>query len=399
MFSKLKSQLFSGGMLVWGNNKDNKSLFSAFLWALGRSFIVSCTSFILVFFPIYITPVLAEEIMPQITRPNVDVDFEIDPSLFPGTVNLGKEPGFDFFDSFSKNPGEMLEQRFRLHRERVAKRGNELPLLEVYSGGDGKEGDRGFYVGGVMGPLDKHINLKGLRLRAGYGQGSSEYSSKYQLSDDLFFSPHLKSQSEFFEGLIGYEFRFQKSIFKVYGGFVHEKRRFDKKHFEAQLENFLTLNLDQTATQADKEFAKNYLTKKISKDHKGSETGVKFLVEAWRDFENGHWFSGYASYTEGTEFYTAHSRYGMPVSNLFGIDVLHIGAEVAVYGNEYQDLMRAGVFSRVKDGDGEWTVSVGLDGDTSHLDSSSFRKENLYVTLQYFQRLYLSELSEGLLSP
>ena len=356
-----------------------------------------CSSFL---FP---SSLRAEEIIPQITRPDTDIVIDIDTPVFTREVDQYSDPVLESFFSLTKKPSEIIEERFRLHKERVAKRGNERPLLEIYSGGDGREGDRGFYAGGVMGPLDKHLNLKGLRLRASYGKSFSEYYSKYPIFNDKTFDPHFKSQSKFFEGLIGYEFRFQKSIFKVYGGVLHEKRSFDKKHLQTQIENTKEhykdtevqdggskiLLTSETIDKVGKE-----LTKQIYKDHQDTETGAKFLIEVWHDFENHNWFSGYASYSTASDFYAVHGRYGLPL--IYNID---FGAEISFYGNDYQDLMRTGLFTRIKDMDGEWMFSIGLEDDASDLDSSSFRNENLYVTLQYFQRLYLSELSEGLFFP
>ena len=350
-----------------------------------------CSSFL---FP---SSLRAEEIIPQITRPDTDIVIDIDTPVFTREVDQYSDPVLESFFSLTKKPSEIIEERFRLHKERVAKRGNERPLLEIYSGGDGREGDRGFYAGGVMGPLDKHLNLKGLRLRASYGKSFSEYYSKYQLPHELTFNPHFKSQSKFFEGLIGYEFRFQKSIFKVYGGVLHEKRKFDKGYLEAQKVDFINRKKDSLSHNLslnELEKVADLYTKGITKDHEGSETGAKFLIEAWHDFENHNWFSGYASYSTASDFYAVHGRYGLPL--IYNID---FGAEISFYGNDYQDLMRTGLFTRIKDMDGEWMFSIGLEDDASDLDSSSFRNENLYVTLQYFQKLYLSELSEGLFFP
>lgn len=235
--------------------------------------------------------------------------------------------------------GQLVEKQ----RQWVARRGNQMPLMEVFSGGDFTENQYGFYAGGVTGALGPHLALKGLRLRAAYGQGRYKYRSSRKVG--LLKVPTLfVGTSEFYEAMIGYETRFQGTIFKVYGGVVVEENRVDPLDVDNELE--------------------------------GQKVGGKLLVEAWRNLADGRWLSAYGAYTTGTDYYTLHGRYGMALNSL-----LHVGVEGGVFGNREFDALRLGAFGKWKLGDGEFTLSAGVSGDYEQPDS-------VYGTVQYFTKLY-----------
>lgn len=255
----------------------------------------------------------------------------------------------DGFVDFFLAPHDVMQQRFELSQQKKQKRGDERPMFEVFSGVDATENQIGFYAGGVTGALGDHINLKGVRLRAVYGQGVYEYTSSRDVGGgrvDVTFV----GRSEFYEAMVGYEFRLMGSIFKLYGGVVSETNHIDPRDVQNDLE--------------------------------GQKIGAKVLLEAWRDLDNGHWFSGYGSFTDASEYYTVHGRYGLPL-----YDYLDIGIELGAFGNQEFDALRFGAFSRYKHGDGEWTFSAGVSGDYDQPDA-------FYGTIQYFTKLYLSDMRQ-----
>lgn len=254
-----------------------------------------------------------------------------------------------FVDLFSDRESALWRPLTELN-DRARKLENKPPLIEVFSGADVTENQYGFYSGGVTGALGPHLNLKGLRLRAVYGQGRYQYRSKRQVGPSQVETLFL-GDSEFYEAMVGYEFRFADVIFKAYGGVVHEINHIDPTDVNNQLE--------------------------------GEETGGKLLLEVWRDFEKElgarYWFSGYGSYTTGSEYYTVHGRVGMPVNSL-----LTVGLETGVFGNKEFDALRLGAFGKLKIGTGELTFSGGVSGDYEQPDA-------LYGTVQYFTKLYKPE--------
>lgn len=324
----------------------------------------------------------AEEIVPQLTRRGLN---ELPVYPRPKRPQKIKRDKTDIVFDIYKDPEDLMWDRYESYLEKQERRGAERPLLEVFSGADATENQLGLYAGGVTGALDEHLNLKGLRLRAAYGRSSYEYRSRYDLADDLFFEPYFKSRSNFFEALVGYEFRFQKSIFKVYGGVIHERRSFDKKKLNTQINNFVERNKHKVfngnpRVKFDHIQAKKIVLDKLLRDHEEDKTGAKFLVEIWRDFDQGHWFSGHSSYSTANGYYVAHGRYGLPA--YYFID---IGVELGAFGNDEFDALRIGGFSRFKMGDGEWTFSAGLSGDYDEPDV-------FYGTVQYYTKFYLSDV-------
>jgi len=286
----------------------------------------------------------AEEIVPQLTRRGLDELSILSP---PKRSKKSKRDKTDIVFDIYKDREDLMWDRYETFLEKKERRGAERPLLEVFSGADATENQVGLYAGGVTGALDDHLNLKGLRLRAVYGESWYEYHSSREI-DGAYVDVAFQGTSQFYEAMIGYEFRALASIFKIYGGVMAEENDIDPRDTNNRLQ--------------------------------GQKIGAKLLLEAWHDFGKGHWFSGYASHSSASGYYVAHGRYGLPAS--YFIDV---GLEFGAFGNDEFDALRVGGFSRFKMGDGEWTLSAGLSGDYDEPDA-------FYATMQYFTKFYLSDI-------
>lgn len=309
-------------MLVWGSNKGKKSLFSALFEALDKFFIVFFISLTLVCFPTHITPLFAEEIIPQASEPFKD--------LVVSTERL-KGPNANETKSFSPFYSALSSLR-----------------LEQFSGVDATENQIGFYSGAVMGAFGSRFNLPNLKLRAVYGRGYYSYTSSKKIGDS-YVDVLFKGESEFYEAMVGYEFRLGKVILKAYGGVISETNHIDPRDPQNSLE--------------------------------GSEYGAKMLLEGWYEFASGHWLSSYGSYSTGSEYYVAHSRYGLPLlTDIPYIGAIDVGVEAGVFGNKEFDALRLGAFSRHKTSIGEFTFSAGISGDYDQPDA-------LYGTFQYYRKL------------
>jgi hypothetical protein len=322
MFSKLKTQLLFGGMLVWGSNKGKKSLFSALFEALDKFYIVFFISLTLVCFPTHITPLFAEEIIPQASEPFKD--------LVVSTERL-KGPNAKVAKPFSPYYSDLSSLR-----------------LEFFAGVDSTENQVGFYLGGVVRPMTGHSYVSNVRLRAVYAEGYYSYHSSKKI-DDAYVDVQFDGYSEFYEAMIGYEFRLDKVIIKAYAGLTSETNHIDPRDPQNSLE--------------------------------GSEYGAKFLLEGWYEFSSGHWLSSYGSYSTGSDYYVAHSRYGLPLlTDIPYIGAIDVGVETGVFGNKEFDALRLGAFARQKTSIGEFTFSAGISGDYDQPDA-------LYGTFQYYRKL------------
>ncbi len=319
---------------------------------------------------------LAEEIVPPVEIDDLS-DLPSGEDLLAHRKKTKRDRTNIVFDIYDE-PDEALWRRYEGYLQRKERRGDERPLVEVFGGANLTQNQFGFYGGGVTGALDNHINLKGLRLKALYGQSHYKYRTGYDVAR-LRADMDIAGKSEFFEALIGYEFRFQGSIFKAYTGLVHEKRSFDRNQVDAQI-NLFANQFRNTHSASEIERLKSAYKALVLKDHSGSKTGAKFALEAWREFDKGHWFSGYGTYSTGNEFYSLHGRYGIPA-----LPFIDVGIEFGGFGNRYYDAIRLGAFTRLKQGDGEWTVSTGVSGDYDRPDS-------YYVSVQYFSKLYFSDI-------
>ncbi len=320
---------------------------------------------------------MAEEIAPPIEIDDLS-DLPSAAELLARRKKAKRDKTNIVFDIYEE-PDEALWRRYEGYLQRKERRGDELPLVDVFGGANFTENQFGFYGGGVTGALDQHINLKGLRLKALYGQSYYKHRPITYVFDGKQSHIDVAGKSDFIEALIGYEFRFQGSIFKAYTGLVHEKRSFNQNQVNAQF-NLVANQLRDIlpASEIEKILASHKA--QVQKDHSGSKTGAKFALEAWREFDKGHWFSGYGTYSTGNEFYSLFGRYGMPAYHF-----VDVGVEFGGFGNRYYDALRLGAFTRLKQGDGEWTVATGVSGDYDRPDS-------YYVSLQYFSKLYLSDI-------
>lgn len=316
------SDLSTGGALF--GLKSHRYTSKRTATALSRRFLLPLTVIIIIMTAL--SSVRAEEVLPPAER-------TIKPKK--GLVESGWDLLFDEKSSALWRPLRDINAKARRRRR--------PPVAEVFTGSDVTENQAGFYAGGVTGALDPHINLYGFKLRAVYGRSFYQYRSKLKFSageiDALFLG-----ESQFYEAMLGYEFRFQDVIFKAYGGMVHEVNHIDPNDAENKLQ--------------------------------GDLTGAKALLEVWREFDGGHWFSGYGAYTTSTEYYTIHGRLGMPVTSF-----IHVGLEAGSFGNQQFDALRLGAFGKLKLGDGELTISGGVSGDYEQPDS-------LYGSVQYFTKLY-----------
>ncbi len=301
---------------------------------------------------------------------------------------------FDMFDEPEmRSLGRFVVPQARPPTRRKRYEGED-PLLEVFTGADFTENFFGVYAGGVTSAIGPQANLNGFLLKAVYGQSWYRYQSSYSIPIFGSFTPTFEGRADFFEASAGYEFRLDQSIFKVYGGVVREKRWYERKGIEAQIDNFKEKNRLVGGGDIDK--AVQELRRKIKKDHQDVVVGAKVSLEVWHDFDWKHWFSGYVSYSSASDFYTVSGRYGLPVTSLADFYFLtdaDIGVEVSAFGNEFFDHMRAGIFTRYKEEEGEWVFSFGLNGDVSHMNSKSFKKENVYVSGQYLTKLYRSDFA------
>lgn len=319
---------------------------------------------------------MAEEIVPPLEIDDLS-DLPSAEDLLARREKAKRDKTNIVFDIYEE-PDEALWRRYEGYLQRKERRGDEQPLVEVFGGTNFTQNQFGFYGGGVTGALDNHISLKGLRLKALYGQSHYKYRTGYEVARQQ-TDIDIAGKSDFFEALIGYEFRFQGSIFKAYTGLVHEKRSFDRSQVNAQI-NLFANQFRNTHSASEIETIKAQYKAQVQKDHSDSKTGAKFALEVWREFDKGHWFSGFGTYSTGNEFYSLHGRYGMPA-----FQFIDVGIEFGGFGNRYYDALRLGAFSRLKQGDGEWTVSTGVSGDYDRPDS-------YYVSVQYFSKLYLSDI-------
>ncbi|GJM03698.1 MAG: hypothetical protein DHS20C08_21990 [Rhodomicrobium sp.] len=260
----------------------------------------------------------------------------------PASVPESKEPEGVWGALFNEQSSALWRPLIEIN-ERAKLRASRPAVAEVFTGSNFTENQIGFYAGGVTGALGPHLNLDGLKLRAVYGRSYYQYRSKFQIAagkvDALFIG-----ESRFYEAMIGYEFRLQGIIFKAYGGMVHELNHIDPNDAENKLQ--------------------------------GDLTGAKALLEVWREFDGGHWFSGYGAYTTSTENYTIHGRLGTSLSSF-----MDVGLEAGSFGNQQYDALRLGAFGKLKLGDGVITVSGGVSGDYDQPDS-------VYGSVQYFTKLY-----------
>lgn len=232
----------------------------------------------------FITPAMAEEIVPQVTRRSDDADW---PAKAPVSNKAQKED-----------------------KRNVAASSTELkrPVVEMFSGVDGTENQVGLYSGGVTGALGPHLSMKGLKLRAVYGRSYYQYTSSRNVGG-TYVDIDFMGESEFYEAMVGYEFRLSTIIFKAYAGLISETNHIDPADIENSLE--------------------------------GTEYGAKFLLESWKEFDSGHWVSAYGAYSTGSEYYVLHGRYGVPFNERFDF-----GLEAGVFGNQEFDALRFGGFSR-----------------------------------------------------
>ena len=227
---------------------------------------------------------------------------------------------------------------------------NKQPVFEVFSGVDATENTVGFYTGGVSAMFASLVSLEGFRLRAVGGKSWYRYHARASNEVD---SPEVEfvGQSFFYEAMVGYEFRFQGSIFKVYGGALSVVHDIDPRDVNNALQ--------------------------------GQEVGGKALLEVWREFDGGAWFSGYGSYATARDTYVGHGRLGMALFSFSGIDV-EGGVEFGAFGDEEFDALRLGGFSRFKFSGAEVTVSGGVSGNYE-------RPNSVYISAQYFTKLYRSD--------
>jgi hypothetical protein len=220
--------------------------------------------------------------------------------------------------------------------------------LETFSGVDYTSNQIGFYSGGVSSLLGPYLNLPGLKLRAVYGRGYYQYRSSVR-QGDKFVDVNFQGESEFYEAMVGYEFRLGKAILKAYTGLIAETNHIDPLDPQNSLE--------------------------------GTEYGAKFLLEGWYEFNSGQWLSSYGAYSTGNEYYVAHTRYGLPLfDDIPYIGAIDIGIEAGVFGNKEFDAVRFGGFSRHKTNFGELTFSAGISGDYEQPDS-------FYSTFQLYRKI------------
>lgn len=280
---------------------------------------------------------LAEEIIPQANPVDVgaapskdneasDIDIEGDQSLFAPIEAL-------FFK------GEVVGHQGETDRG--------PPVAEVFTGVDFTQNQIGLYAGGVTGALGAHLGpdlpMEGLKLRAVYGRGYYKYVSS-KMVGGASVDVEFQGTSEFYEAMVGYEFRFMGSIYKAYGGVISETNHIDPRDVNNSLE--------------------------------GTNVGAKLLLEGWHEFSDGGWLSGYGSYSTGSEYYVVHGRYGRVLNSQ-----LSVGLEAGVFGNKEFDALRFGGFSRYKIGKAEITMSAGVSGDYDQPDA-------VYGTMQYFTKIH-----------
>lgn len=328
----MKIKLEFGGWLVWGEVLSSRAL-NDYAFAglkvrgrglLGSSFARSCAVlFLLSGFFLFPSNLKAEEIIPH-NHTSITIDISSDykrPHSKAALISLDDSRLFSDL-SFLK--------------------------LETFSGVDYTSNQRGFYTGGVSSLLGSRLNLPGIKLRAVYGRGYYQYRSSLQRGGQ-FVDVTFQGESEFYEAMIGYEFRLGKSIFKAYTGLIAETNHIDPLDPQNSLE--------------------------------GTDFGAKFLLEGWYEFDSGHWLSSYSAYSTGSEYYVAHTRYGLPLlDGISYIGAIDVGIEAGVFGNKEFDAVRFGGFSRHKTSFGELTFSAGISGDYEQPDS-------FYSTFQFYRKI------------
>lgn len=219
---------------------------------------------------------------------------------------------------------------------------SDIKRHEIFYGVDTTENQIGFYAGGDSWSIGPNFGFNGVRLRAVYGHGNYIYNSKQQVGSSS-VDVKFMGEVDFYEALIGYEFRFSGSIFKAYTGLISERHVIDPRDVNNKLA--------------------------------GTNFGAKFLLENWREFSNGQWLSSYASISTSSEFYIAHARYGVPVMGPFAF-----GIEGGAFGNNEFDALRLGGFLRYNLGDGEIAIAGGVSGDYDQPDA-------VYGSLQYYKKI------------
>lgn len=274
----------------------------------------------------FLATAMAEEIVPQVTRRPDD-----------GLPDIRDDVDWRAKTSVS-NKAEKEDKR----NVSVSSTEHRRPVVEMFSGVDGTENQVGLYSGGVTGALGPHLSLKGLKLRAVYGRGYYQYTSSRNVGG-TYIDIDFMGRSEFYEAMIGYEFRLSTIIFKAYAGLISETNHIDPADIENSLE--------------------------------GTDYGAKFLLESWKEFDTGHWVSAYGAYSTGSEYYVLHGRYGVPFNERFDF-----GLEAGVFGNQEFDALRFGGFSRYKFSNGEMSLSAGVSGDYDQPDA-------IYGTLQYYTKI------------
>lgn len=313
-------------MLVWGILQNHMSFLRVFFIMLSRLHIVLCS--LVVSLSVSIPSSYAEEIIPQIAGPVEDVHEKPNVAADEPLTQKGEKEQTEF--TFTPFYSELSALR-----------------LEQFSGVDATENQIGFYSGGVSGLLGDYINLPNLKLRTAHGRGYYRYRSSRKVGDE-YVETDFHGESKFYEVMVGYEFRIGEAIFKVYSGVISETNHIDPRDPQNTLE--------------------------------GTEVGAKFLLESWYEFQSNHWLSSYASYSTGSEYYVAHSRYGIPLmSGLPFIGAIDVGIEAGLFGNKEFDALRFGAFSRLKTDIGEITFSGGISGDYDQPDA-------VYGTFQLFRK-------------
>ena len=316
-------------MLVWGILQNYIGYLRVFLKTLSRLLVVLCS--FLISLNLSVSPLRAEEIIPQIAGPVEEGKNKPDMAA--------DEAGAQKAEQEQKEQTEFTFSPF--YSELSALR------LEQFSGVDATENQIGFYSGGVSGLLGHYVNSPNLKLRAVYGRSYYRYRSSRKVGDD-YVETDFQGQSKFYEAMVGYEFRVDKAIFKAYGGVISETNHIDPRDPQNRLE--------------------------------GTKLGAKFLLESWYEFNSRHWLSSYGAYSTASAYYVAHSRYGMPLlTDLPFVSAVDVGIEAGLFGNKEFDALRFGAFSRLKTGIGEITFSAGVSGDYEEPDA-------LYGTFQLFRK-------------
>ena len=220
-------------------------------------------------------------------------------------------------------------------------------MLEIFSGIEATPHLFSFYAGGVSSALWPFITQEGVRLKAVHGASFYHYYSNRQVGGQSVRSK-FQGRSIFYEALVGYEFQFQGSIFKIYGGLI---------------------SIDHDIDPRD-----------VSNALQGKTVGAKFQFEAWREFYQDSWISAYGSFSTANDYYNVHGQIG----TLLFWD-LKGGIEFGAFGDEEYDALRLGGFTRFQLGKGTFTFSAGVAGDYNEPDV-------FYTRAKFSSKLHLSDL-------